>query len=278
MLNPSFFANFTDCQPETCLHNFLSLLLALLRFGTVLCGPKLWSCCSPALVEPGLFTIRSEVSMPFSKTILNWLPASWRHGLRSLRNKIIRASAISKWEKSGRPLPPPHQVKQKVVEAYHDVSGYSILVETGTCLGDMVDAEKKKFDHIYSVELSEKLCRDAQRRFRRYKHIDIRQGDSRKVLGEIVKQLDRPAIFWLDAHYSGGVTARSDKDCPIYEEIDAIFNAKPLHHIFLIDDARHFTGQGDYPTIEALTRYIRNKEDHYEVEVKDDIIRFTIPR
>ena len=173
------------------------------------------------------------------------MPSSLRNAIRSWRNKLIRHSAIARWEKRGRPLPPPHQVKQMVVESYKATSGYTVLVETGTCLGDMVDAEKKCFDHIYSVELSEKLWKDAKKRFRRYKHIDILQGDSRKVLGDIVSHLDQPAIFWLDAHYSGGITARADKDCPIFSEIDAIFSSHPLNHIFLIDDARHFTGQGD---------------------------------
>ena len=47
-------------------------------------------------------------------------------------------------------------------------------------------------------------------------------------------------------------------------------------YILLIDDARFFNGTGDYPTIENLTSYIKGKDNRYNVEVKDDIIRYTI--
>ncbi len=212
----------------------------------------------------------------FARKILNTLPFNLRNSLKSLRNKIIKRSIIARWERSGRPIPPPHQVKQRIIELYRLLSGFMIFIETGTMLGDMVDAEKRHFQQIYSVELGEKLWKNAVRRFKNYEHIKIIQGDSAQVLGDIMKQIDQPAIFWLDAHYSSGITVKGDKDCPIFGEIDAIFRYKRLNHILLVDDARHFTGQGDYPTIEALTRYIRGKDEKYQVEVKDDIIRYTV--
>jgi hypothetical protein len=44
------------------------------------------------------------------------------------------------------------------------------------------------------------------------------------VLPLIIKDLNEPAIFWLDGHYSSGITAKGDKICPIFEELDSIFN------------------------------------------------------
>jgi hypothetical protein len=96
------------------------------------------------------------------------------------------------------------------------------------------------------------------------------------VLPLIIKDLNEPAIFWLDGHYSSGITAKGDKICPIFEELDSIFNNKPLNHVLLIDDARLFVDEDDYPTIEKLTKYVKNKNNNYQVEVKDDIIRFTM--
>ena len=89
-------------------------------------------------------------------------------------------------------------------------------------------------------------------------------------------KINEPAIFWLDGHYSAGITARGDKDCPIFEELDAIFDKNNFEHILLIDDARLFIGEGDYPTIEELTNYIRIKKKKYRVNVKHDIIRYVI--
>ena len=37
--------------------------------------------------------------------------------------------------------------------------------------------------------------------------ISIIQGDSGKILNSITNKLKKPAIFWLDGHYSSGITA-----------------------------------------------------------------------
>ncbi len=78
----------------------------------------------------------------------------------------------------------------------------------------------------------------------------------------------------MDGHYSAGTTAKGEKDCPIFEELNAILDSKNFNHILLIDDARCFIGKGDYPTIDQLTEYIKSKNEDYKVEVKHDIIRY----
>ncbi|MBU3713326.1 MAG: hypothetical protein FGM46_00075 [Ferruginibacter sp.] len=186
------------------------------------------------------------------------------------KNKII-----NKWYSEGCPVPTPHIIKQLAIQSYQKQSGIDILVETGTFRGDMVEAQMGYFKQIFSIELSEKLWQDARDKFRSYNNIAILQGDSGKVLKDVMLQLKGPAVFWLDGHYSAGETAKGDKECPIFEEIDSIFTDKRFSHILLVDDARCFNGQGDYPTIDALTNYIQSKDASYKVEVKDDIIRFT---
>jgi len=46
-----------------------------------------------------------------------------------------------------------------------------------------------------------------------------------------------------------------------------------LNHVILIDDARCFNGEGDYPNIKQLKAYIKGKNENYHIEVKHDIIR-----
>ncbi len=183
---------------------------------------------------------------------------------------------IADWQARGCPVPPPHIVKQRTIGEYQRKYGYNILVETGTFNGDMVEAQKTNFKKIISIELGVDLFVKAQQRFAKDKHVRIVQGDSGKMLPNILKSINEPAIFWLDGHYSSGPTAKGDKECPIWEELDAVFNAKMLNHILLIDDARHFVGTGDYPTIDALTKYITSKNGAYHVEVKHDIIRYEL--
>lgn len=181
---------------------------------------------------------------------------------------------FANWTKKGCPDPPPPLAKQNIIAEYQQKYGCKVLIETGTLFGDMVEAQKKRFNKIISIELSVNLLSKAQKRFKDYSTILILQGDSGKVLPEILQDINEPALFWLDGHYSGGITAKGDKDCPIFEELEAIFNSKINNHILLIDDARFFNGKGDYPSVDELDQYIRSKNENYQFEIKHDIIRY----
>ncbi len=183
---------------------------------------------------------------------------------------------VEKWKKKGCPVPPPHIIKQNTIREYQEKYGPMVLVETGTYRGDMVETQKRRFKKIISIELGVELFKKAQKRFINDKNVVLVQGDSGKMLPGILTDINEPAIFWLDGHYSEWVTAKGDKDCPIFEELDAIFNSKKFNHVLLIDDARTFNGEGDYPTVEKLAEYIKSKNEKYQVEVKHDIIRSVI--
>lgn len=184
--------------------------------------------------------------------------------------------ALIEWQRNGCPIPPPHFVKQLVIQEYQKKSGYTTLVETGTFLGDMVEVQKARFKKVISIELGVELFERAKDRFINDKNVTIVQGDSGKVLPEVLKDINEPSIFWLDGHYSAGLTAKGDKMCPIFEEVKAIFGNKRLNHILLIDDARCFNGRDDYPTVKILTEYIKKNDEKYQVEVKHDIIRYMV--
>jgi len=187
---------------------------------------------------------------------------------------INHQELLAEWEKNGRPLPPPHIVKQMAIEEYLGKFHTEILVETGTYLGDMVEAQRDHFKKIYSIELSEKLFNKALKRFKGQLHITILQGDSGIVLNKLMNEIDKPALFWLDGHYSHGMTAKGEKECPVPEELTTILKSS-LPHIILIDDARLFNGTHDYPTVGQIAEIIRSNNKHYLVEIKDDIIRLT---
>lgn len=182
---------------------------------------------------------------------------------------------IEEWQKNGSPLPPPHIVKQSIIKEYQQKYGYKILIETGTYLGDMVEAQKQNFNKIHSIELSNKLYLKAKKRFRNDENIYLYEGDSGKVLRSIMPLLNESSIFWLDGHYSAGITAKGEKICPIFEELDSIL-ISPYKHILLIDDARLFTGKDDYPTIDELNQYLISKSINYDFEIKWDTIRVVL--
>jgi len=181
---------------------------------------------------------------------------------------------LAEWEKKGRPAPPPHIVKQMTIKEYSQKYNTGILVETGTYLGEMVEAQLANFSRIISIELSKKFHKLAKQKFRKHAHVELLQGDSGIKLGEVVPSLSEPALFWLDGHYSGGKTARGEKDCPVPEELKIILKSD-LPHVILIDDARLFTGTQDYPDITSIKQIIKAGNREYALETKDDIIRLT---
>jgi len=201
------------------------------------------------------------------------LPETMINNIRLIKNQITRKGVIRRWRQDGSLGQPPHEVKQITIEHFKKKFRYSLFVETGTYNGAMVEAQRNNFSKIISVEISEMLHKKAVYRFRNYNHITILQGDSSKVLSEIISKINEPAIFWLDGHYSGGYTEKGELNCPVYRELEAIFIDNKYNHVLLIDDARCFNGKEDYPTIEGLTNFILQKNDKYHIEIKDDIIR-----
>lgn len=183
--------------------------------------------------------------------------------------------ALSNWHSSKRHGAPPDLYKQMVVKQYAKTFGIVTLVETGTFLGDMVWACKDIFSVIYSVELDDKLHSRAKKRFERLQNIKILHGDSASKLPEILSMLKSRAIFWLDAHYSAGITAKGGFNTPIIDELKAILIHHIKDHIILVDDARHFRGLHDYPTVEEVQSYIQTNSDYSHFEVIDDIIRIS---
>ena len=170
-------------------------------------------------------------------------------------------------------MPPPHFVKQDtVIEFAH---GFNILVfiETGTYRGQMINAVKGTFSEIYSIELGTELFKQVQKEFAQAKHITILHGDSGEILGQILDRIRQPCLFWLDAHFSEGVTVGGAVDTPIRLELAQILkHPMARRHVILIDDARLFTGEFDYPTIQEL-RALVDSIGFSNFDIKNDTIR-----
>lgn len=174
-------------------------------------------------------------------------------------------------------LPSPMIRKVQIIDSYRQRYGTRVLVETGTYLGDTLDALADRFSKIYSIEMSPMLHRWAKARLRKHPHITLYCGDSAVLLPSVISQVNEPALFWLDAHYSGGQTARGDSDTPILAELRSVFEAENSgkRHVILIDDARDFVGGNGYPTLAAVEELVANKGPDLIMQIEEDIIRIT---
>ena len=93
----------------------------------------------------------------------------------------------AQWYLSGMPTPPVSSYKRRIIKRAFKASGARVFVETGTFMGDTVQAMRKSADRIYSIELDAGLAAAAQKRFASDPRITILRGDS----GELHDACDR---------------------------------------------------------------------------------------
>ena len=187
--------------------------------------------------------------------------------------RVAQRSEYVWWRLRGSPGPKvPHIVKQRTLAEFGQRFGLQVMVETGTNLGHMINAQKDRFREIYSIELDTWLAARATRKFAAWPGIHLYQGDSGKVLPAIIPNIAEPALFWLDAHW-GAI------DAPIRQELECIYHHPVHEHVLLIDDARYFDGSNrDYPSVDDLRQHAAREYPGSVVEVKDDIIRIYKPK
>ncbi len=195
-----------------------------------------------------------------------------------LKNFLPQSSSpaiteIVEWVESNKILPTPPIIKQEVIKLYAKKYSVETLVETGTYFGNTVEECKDSFQKIITIELDNSLYARAKKRFRNDDRVEVLHGDSAILLSEILRRIDGKVLFWLDAHYSGGITAFGKKQTPILEELSAIFSSKLKKPIILIDDANDFTGKEEYPTLNELRNFLRKKHPTFGCIVQNGIIR-----
>jgi hypothetical protein len=180
---------------------------------------------------------------------------------------------VARWERQGRPAPPPYTVKRWMILEFATRFGCRTLVETGTFRGDTPWSLRRKFDRVYSIELDRALYAAAVDRFAGVSNVTLIQGDSGERLEELVPTLGAKAIFWLDGHYSGPGTAIGVEEAPVMKELRTIFEHEIKGHIVLLDDARLFVGRAGYPSVDELRAWVQARRPDWTVEVVHDVIR-----
>lgn len=127
-----------------------------------------------------------------------------------------------------------------------DRAGVRTFVESGTFKGETASWAADLFEQVITIELSPEIHRETSGRLASKSNISFRLGHTSTVLASLLPQMREPAIFWLDAHWSGLNTAGREDECPLLEEL-ALLNAVPVEHFVLIDDARLFTAPPPSP-------------------------------
>jgi hypothetical protein len=165
-----------------------------------------------------------------------------------------------------------------------------VFVETGTFRGDNALYQSHWFLRVHTIELDPTLALAAKMRFADMRNINVHEGDSGEVLSMLAEIIREPALFYLDAHWSGGATAfgpPEDSGCPVLRELQAL-SLRPYADVIVIDDMRlmgtvEWSGQDgtDWPrtqfdfrhvTPEAITRAYARPHLAYETTDYDRLV------
>lgn len=143
------------------------------------------------------------------------------------------------------------------------------VIETGTYLGDTSRTFAKLGYEVHTMEVSHKLS-DAIFPMLEAMGVNCYFGDSGVLLPQIIKKSlengTNKANFWLDGHWSGGITSRAkDYQTPIVRELNSIamFLPKFASVVIAIDDFRCFGNDPSYPSKRYLVDWAEAHKLHF---------------
>ena len=178
---------------------------------------------------------------------------------------------------------PTEDYKQALLVGAVKDYGLTRFIETGTCDGYTLDVLRKHVSKAYSIELGDYYYDRAVIKFKEAKNVELIHGDS---CSELKKLLDRllpaPTLFYLDAHFSGGLTVRGGGVAPVgYEPLNGVGGQSPLQDeltaifeadsegIIIIDDFQEFWHDG----LPELAYGVVAKYPKWEAEIKTGMMR-----
>jgi len=113
----------------------------------------------------------------------------------------------------------------------------SVCIETGTYRGESTARFASKFENVHTIELSEEWYRFSKDKLSAYENVTCHYGDCVDVLRVLLPTIEEPAVFFLDAHYSGGSTAMGKDEVPLLRELELICGRRQKD-VIIIDDSR----------------------------------------
>ena len=168
-------------------------------------------------------------------------------------------------------------VPQDLVAKLKAFAGINVFVETGTFTGGTSRWAAELFETVYTIEINPELRAKAMDLSKDYDNIHFLLGNSKEVLPENLTNFGDKAIFWLDGHYSGGITGGESDQCPVMEELKCLTKVKEPY--ILIDDARCFLGRPpkplnseDWPQIDEVFKFLDENFPTHRFTIHDDVI------
>jgi hypothetical protein len=174
------------------------------------------------------------------------------------------------WGRRRFAAPSPHFIKQACL--IRNGAPNATWVETGTYLGQTTAFLARHGDKVYSIEPEPALFANARRYFRGFANVEVLNGTSEQIFPGLLPRISGNVNFWLDGHYSAGITFKGRQDTPILDELEEISsNLSRFDKVcVLVDDIRCFNPNqaeySTYPSIDVLVDWARRNHMHWHIE------------
>ena len=174
------------------------------------------------------------------------------------------------WRELSFAAPSPHFIKQACL--LRNGLPAATWVETGTYLGRTTELLAKLGSQVYSIEPEIKLFNRAHSLFSNYSNVQILNGTSEDVFPSLLPRIKGDVNFWLDGHYSAGITFKGPQDTPILNELECISrNIGNFSRIcVLVDDIRCFNPRlpefASYPSLDTLVGWATSHKLYWTIE------------
>ncbi len=206
----------------------------------------------------------------FGRKVWKFIP---QLAARKSLDQIVEIPGFSDWKLRDYSSPLPPTLKIRALQRW---GGVNTWIETGTYLGQTTLALSKFSTHVYSIEPDLHLHQKALQKFANVKNITFINGLSEDALGQILENLNveqkLDVSFWLDGHFSAGITFKGPTDTPIEVELELI----SIHlHSFenftvFVDDVRCFNPENpeyaSYPSVNFLVDWARSMNLFWTIE------------
>lgn len=127
--------------------------------------------------------------------------------------------------------------------------GAKYLIETGTFRGVMAARCSRAFATVLTVELDPQLAGQAAKHLAKYANVKVYHGDAVALLPQMLAECGAgKAVVFLDAHFSGGATARGEMPEPAIAELAILARQADRIGGIIIDDFRCFGVEEGFPT------------------------------
>lgn len=169
--------------------------------------------------------------------------------------------------KTGCSNPIPPFIKHKLLLRHGSIG--STWVETGTFIGQTTRYLAKNFPMVHTIEASKDCITIAKFMSGRFpKKIRFHEGTSEQCLDGICSLLDGSVCFWLDAHYSSGITYKGEEKTSISSDLKIIEkNIDRFESIVvIIDDLLACHLDSNYPSLDTYVDWARKNKLQWHIE------------